>query len=243
MKGKYVADFFSGVGGVARGVRLLGFSAREWERLHGENFDLTRPSVLRSIEQDASRGRLLAAMLAPPCGSFSAINRFSGRSRSDPWAANVVHDTAYMTESVRVGNRCMRAALRIIRILERHRIPWILEHPLTSRAWWIPALEALKRQPHIQFLKLDQCQYGTPWRKATGLLASRIDCVERLSRRCCGRGNVCSRTQKPHIVLRGADPRSGKNWTSIASPYPAKLNRSLAYALVDTFRHRYAATL
>ena len=182
-----MADFFSGVGGVARGVRRVGFQAREWERLHGESYDLTRPCVLRQIEQDASKGKLLAAMLAPPCGSFSGINRFAHRSRNDPWASQVQHETAYMVESVAVGNKCMRAALRLIRILERHRIPWILEHPLTSRAWWLPAFAALRRKAHIDFVVLDQCQYGTPWKKSTALLCSRIDNIDRLSSRCGGR--------------------------------------------------------
>ena len=240
MKERYVADLFSGVGGVARHVRLLGFQAREWERQKGDCYDLTQPSVIRHLEQDASRKKLIAAMLALPCGSFSGINRFAGRSRRDPWASQYKHETPYMVESVAAGNRCMRAELRIIRILERHEIPWILEHPLTSRAWWLPAFDALRRKAHVEFIVFDQCMYGTPWKKATALLCSRIDNSARLSHRCSGRRGTCSRTSKAHITLRGADPKSGKNWTAIASPYPAKLNRSLAFALVDSARHRYS---
>ena len=75
LRGRYVADFFSGCGGVARAVRRQGFQARERERLNGENFGLMRPCVLRHIEQEASQAKILAAMLAPPCGSFSGINR------------------------------------------------------------------------------------------------------------------------------------------------------------------------
>ena len=240
MKGRYVADFFSGVGGVARSARRMGFQAREWEMLNGDCYDLTRPCVLRHIEQDASKQKLLAAMLAPLCGSFSGINRFAHRSHDDPWASQVQHASPYMVESVAAGNRCMRAALRIIRILERHKIPWIMEHPLTSRAWWLPGFAALRRQAHIEFVVLDQCMYGTPWKKATALLCSRIDNLNRISHRCGGRRGTCSQTKKAHITLRGADPISGKNWTAIASPYPAKLNRSLAFALVDSARHRYS---
>ena len=241
LKGRYVADLFSGCGGVAKAVRRQGFQAREWERLQGENFDLTRPCVLRHIEQEASRSKIIAAMLAPPCGSFSGINRFAGRTRADPWASTFAHETPYMVESVRIGNACMRAALRLIRIFERHRVPWILEHPRTSRAWWLEAFNKLQRLPHVELLFLDQCQYGTPWKKSTALLCSRIDCQQRLTKRCAGnKRNLCSRTQQPHIVLRGADPKSGRNWTSIASPYPPPLNRSLAFALTDGARHKLA---
>ena len=184
MRGRYVGDFFSGVGGVAAAVRRAVFQAREWERLQGENYDLCRPCVVRHIEQDCSRQKLIAAMLAPPCGSFSAINRFAYRSRADPWAAHAQHDSEYMTVSVREGNKCMRAALRRIRIFERHRIPWILEHPQSARSWWLPQLIALERRPHIEKIVLDQCQYGTPWRKPTALLCSRISSSGRLGRRC-----------------------------------------------------------
>ena len=93
MRGRYIGDFFSSSGGVSRQVRLMGFQAREWERLHGEHADLTRPYVLRKVEKDASRGKLMAAMLSPPCGSFSAINRFAGRSHADVWASNVEPQT------------------------------------------------------------------------------------------------------------------------------------------------------
>ena len=195
------------------------------------------------LASSAISSRMHRKGLAPPCGSFSAINRFAGRTHADVWASDVKHKTPYMVESVRVGNQCMRAGLRLIRVFERHRVPWILEHPLTSRAWWIPALKRLRDLPHVDFIVLDQCQYGTAWRKATGLLCSRINCQERLSKRCTGRRNLCSRTRQPHIVLRGADPKSGRNWTSIASPYPQKLNRSLAFALVDAARHRYSAAV
>jgi hypothetical protein len=64
-KGKYVADSFSGHGGVARARCTAGFNAREWELLHVADCDLTRPIVLRRVQLDTNRGLLVAAMLAP----------------------------------------------------------------------------------------------------------------------------------------------------------------------------------
>ena len=200
---------------------------------------MTRPQVIRHIEQDAARKRIIAAMLAPPCGSFSAINRFSGRSRQDPWAAKFCHATEYMRLSVATGNRCMRAALQLIRIFEKHKVPWILEHPRTARSWWLPQLQRIASLAHVSTVYLEQCQFGTKWKKSTTLLCSGISDqnLVRLGKRCHGRRNLCSRTWKPHIVLRGAAP-CGRNWTSIASPYPSSLNRSLAFCLIDDFRSR-----
>ena len=158
MKGEYVADVFSGCGGVARAVRQSGVNAREWERLHNDHFDLSRLCVARQIEEDARRGKLIATMLAPPCGSFSAISRYAHQTRNDPWATSVTHETEYMRCSVAAGNKCMRAAFRLIRLLERHQVPWILEHPRSSRAWWIPTLVHLEQQSHITKTVLHQCQ-------------------------------------------------------------------------------------
>ncbi|CAK8986803.1 Uncharacterized protein SCF082_LOCUS707, partial [Durusdinium trenchii] len=71
VKGQYVADFFAGSGRVARAVRRAGFTCREWEILTGPDADLTRPAVLQSVKFDIDKGRIIAAMLAPPCSSFS----------------------------------------------------------------------------------------------------------------------------------------------------------------------------
>ena len=63
---KYVAELCAGCGIFARALREMGFSSREWERLHGEISDSTRPCVIRHIEQEASLGCIISAMLAPP---------------------------------------------------------------------------------------------------------------------------------------------------------------------------------
>ena len=67
--------------------------------------------------------------------------------------------------SAAAGNKCMRVAFRLIRLLERHQIPWILDHPRSSRAWWIPTLVRLEKQSHITKTVLHQCKYGTEWQK------------------------------------------------------------------------------
>ena len=87
MRGRYVADLFSGQGGVAKYVRQFGFEAKEWERTRSEDEDLTCPAVQRLLRQDAASGRLMAAMLAPPRGSFSSANASVHRTREDPWGS------------------------------------------------------------------------------------------------------------------------------------------------------------
>lgn len=129
----YLADFFAGTGGVSRAARSLGFSTREWELLHGPDHDLTKPLVQFKIKHDIEKGILLAAMLAPPCSSFSqARNRtMVVRDRLHPWGLDDL--PLHEREKVEVGNACFRATFKIIKWLDKHHIPWILENPSTSK--------------------------------------------------------------------------------------------------------------
>lgn len=228
----YVADFFSGSGRVARAVRQLGFSTREWELLHGDQFDLTHPCVLRKVKQDINKQLVIAAMLAPPCSSFSpARDRTSViRSKTYPWGLPNLPEKE--REVVRLGNQCMRAALRIIRWLDAAKIPWVFEQPHCSKAWFTPELVALQEADHTHTLVTDFCQFHTVWRKRTRLLAGNMDWndFQRCGRLCVGNKGICSRTGKPHFQLTGSSPQ-GVPWTRVAQPYPHKLCRQIAHAL------------
>ena len=240
MKGKWFGEFFAGCGIISKAVRALGFSTREWELLRGQEGDLTRQSVLRPVRQSIDRGELLAAFLAPPCGSFSIINASVRRSSDDPWGLGP-QSTDKARASVSLGNSCMKSAIQIIRWLEKKQIPWILEHPQTSRAWYLPFFIQLLQKRHIVACDLDQCQYGTKWRKSTRLITSRIDAnhLSRLTRRCSrDEKGFCGRSHCPHIQLRGTHP-SGKPWTSLASAYPRSLADNVAFCLLDPFIHTY----
>jgi len=241
LKGGYIAEFFSGRGRVSREVRNQGFTAREYDSLRfGDDHDLTRSTVLRTIKQEISLSRILAAFLAPPCGSFSSSNTQVSRTLDDPWGQNPQSCPAAVL-SVAKGNHCMRATLSIIKSLEAKHIPWILEHPRTSKCWYIVYLKRLLQRLHITACYLDQCAYGTRWKKATTLLCSRIDecSLARLQKRCpYQRNGICTFTCKKHIVLRGRHP-SGVPWTSIAAAYPKALARDIAFVLCEELRYEH----
>ena len=231
-KGAYVADFFSGHGGVARAVRKLGFSTREWEIEHGTGSDLTRKPVLLKIRDDIFRGSVIAAMLAPPCTSFTrARDRTSIiRTSEQPWGLDGLDPVD--AQKVHVGNRCMRSALRIIFWLERMKVPWILEHPFSSKAWYLPRLRYLRRQPHIRAVATDFCQFNVPWQK----LCSRIDeqDLARCHKLCTGSSGYCT-TGRRHVQLTGSSNK-GIPLTRIAQPYPGRLCHALGYALTSHAR-------
>ena len=229
----YVADLFAGKGGVAHQCRRLGYKAKEWEIDRGLQYDLTSKAVRKVIIKDIKRCRLLAAMMAPPCTTFSIARDRTKviRSRAYPWGLPADQLTPAELEKVEEGNRCFEAAFELIHHLNRHRIPWILENPATSKCWFLKPIQDLLLDPACTLITLDFCQFGTPWRKATSLLCGNLDSqdLQRLQRRCRGTAGVCSRTQKRHWQLSGT--HKGVNMTKLAQPYPTDLCRQIAFVL------------
>ena len=58
-------DLFAGSGGVARAVRRLGFKSKEFDVIHGPEYDLTNPTVVKRIAGSIRKGEVLAVMAAP----------------------------------------------------------------------------------------------------------------------------------------------------------------------------------
>ena len=51
----------------------VGFQTRSWEIEVGAAHDLTDRRVLMKLRSDLQKHKVLAAMLAPPCGTFSVL--------------------------------------------------------------------------------------------------------------------------------------------------------------------------
>ena len=236
-KGEYVADFFAGSGRVSRAIRKAGFSAREWEILKGPDGDLTRPCVLRSINFDIDKGRIVAAMLAPPCSSFSPARDRTRVVRSRDFPYGLPDLPAHEQVKVDIGNNCVKSALKIISWLDKRKIPWILENPRSSKMWYLPEMIKWMQSSHVVDNVADFCQYGTAWRKRTRFLAAHIceDDLQRIRRQCHGPPGYCCRTGRKRFQLTGSSP-GGTPWTLIAQPYPHVLCHHLAHALTAHLR-------
>ena len=231
--GMYVADLFAGKGGVAHQCRRLGYKAKEWELERGVQFDLTNRKVRRKLIRDVKKGRVLAAMLAPPCTTFSVARDRTKviRSREHPWGLPSDQLTSAELEKVLEGNRCFEAAFELIHLFNKHQVPWLLENPATSKCWYLPPIHDLLNNQGSCSITLDFCQFGTPWRKRTTFLAGQLDMQDlaRLQRHCRGSHGYCSRTKAKHWQLTGT--HKGVCWTKIAQPYPSNLCRQIAFVL------------
>ena len=238
MNGGYIGEFFAGKGGASSTARRLGFITKEWELERGPEHDLLNVKVWKRVKNDIRAGRIIAAFLGPPCGSFSAINTSVCRPDGNVWGYGV-QPTENARRSVEIGNGCMRRALNIIAMLNRLGVPWLLEHPRTSRMWKLPEVVRLLKHPKVRVTFLDQCQFGSAWRKSTTIMSGGIEeqDLTKLERKCRPhRRGFCSRTGKKHVILRGACPGTGKPMTHFAAAYPPRLNSLLARILVDQVR-------
>ena len=72
-------------------MRKIGFNAREWEILKGPEHDLCHPVVLSKVISDIHKGKLIAAMFAPPCFSFSPARDRTRvvRTKQYPWGSRI----------------------------------------------------------------------------------------------------------------------------------------------------------
>ena len=230
---KYFLDLFAGEAGVSKAVQKLGYSARVFDIKNGLEQDLTSRKVQNRIIREIKRKRIFAVMLAPVCTSFSVARDRTKviRNRQYPWGIPQQYLTEKERASIRLGNQCFKACLRIMRVLDQYKVPYVLENPASSKAWFIPQIQAHIRQQHIQFITNDFCQFGARWKKATSYICGHIDALDlaRLQRRCSGRG-YCSRTGRPHVQLTGSHP-SGVPMTKFAEPYPPSLCTALSHVL------------
>ena len=194
---------------------------------------MTDPKVVKRIISEIERGRVLSCMRAPVCTSLSVARDRTKviRSKQYPWGIPDQELTEKERQSIQLGNACFWSCMRIIRSLDRCRVPYILENPDTSKAWFLPPVMQHLQKPWTKYVRADFCCFGTPWRKRTGFLVGHIpeEDLSRLAQLCHFSGVVCSRTGKAHTQLTGS--LHGIPMTKWAEPYPKKLCNALAFAL------------
>lgn len=222
----HVSDLFSGCGSVSRAVLRTGFDSVAYVVRNGEKFNVVRNRVMLKLLKQIRGDVIFAVMLAPPCSSFSVAFQRNGtvRSRQQPWGITDLPN--HLHSRVSEGNKTMKAAFRIAQTAHQAGIPWILENPYSSWAFKTPEARALQQKGAV-FLKLDQCQYGTPWKNRTGLLAGNLDVYDlaRLNKTCDYRDGRCSKSGRPHVVLEGGrltgPVASIRRSSAVPSPTPS----------------------
>ena len=153
-------------------------------------------------------GRVCGVMLVPLCECFTIARRAPQWSKFPHALKSHTHPMGLPglgekdAELVAVSNAIMYFVLRIIRVCNKHNVPWMLEHPASSYMFRCPPFAKLLSARSSVSEIIDQCQYGTSFRKPTKL-AMGCGCISRLYlvSRCRPVGGFCSRLKCPHCRL------------------------------------------
>ena len=218
---KGALEIFSGTAAWSLALQAAGVPWVEaWDLDYSARMDLRSSSVQKALLGRIASGLYSVVHLSPPGSSFSRARRPQLRSwkypNGLPWVTSAASrqkltmDTALILFCVRVIEVCVSAGI------------WVsLDLPAGSLAWALPELLAVCRRTDLVVVRIDQCAYGSPWKKSIKVLTSCFWLLG-LSRRCS--------CVNAHQALRGRDEHQIA-WTARASSYPAALVREWARLL------------
>jgi hypothetical protein len=220
---------------MSKALASQGLDTESWDIADNPLLDLTNPDILRRIFDKLRSGRVKFLWLGTPCQSFSRARKNDGLGpgplRSDDLPEGLPGLSKADAAQVRLGNRLLEVSIQIMELAFDHNIPFVLENPLSSRMWLMPSLRRFISKTGARFNQVDYCQYGTDWRKPTGLLHWRTNNLEHVLKVCQPHRGVCSCSGRLHVRLVGRDA-TGTFWTLRAQPYPILFCRSIAHHVV-----------
>ena len=230
-------DIFSGDQGISREIQKRGEQVISIDTCDDSRLDITDPSVVGVVLGWINSGCIKGIWLATPCTSWSRarhgpVGSSWGPLRTNQFLFGIPGLDINDRTKIRLGNSTMNSTVRIIRAAVRCQIPVFLENPATSMLWKVPKIERLCALTCCRFFLTDFCQHGARWRKRTRVAAWHGQPCPQLSLLCSGRGGICSRNHKHHIVLKGQDPKTRQLWTHLAQPYPKQFASVGGLALI-----------
>ena len=230
-------DVFGGHGGLAKAVRRRGHAAVIIDLSKGEEFDLLQGDVLALLIGWINSGQVMAIFCATPCEGYSRARRAPLWSRL-PHALRTpqqVHGLPNSSDadqkSLDRSNALGRAAALLLRSAIHRSIPAGEENPRDSFLW--------QQSHHVKLVSssdgdyvIDLCAFKRPFRGRTRILLWNCRAPRLEQCKCKMRGNMCSFSGKPHVVLSGLAP--DRSWmTKLKQVYPTPLCNTLADALLS----------
>eukprot|EP00438_Fugacium_kawagutii_P003106 Skav210388 [mRNA] locus=scaffold1526:346357:350934:- [translate_table: standard] len=218
--GPGVLDLFSGARGFSRAFTEL---VPSWSLCFDishhpdENLeDVELQSVLLGLLQD---GAFKAMAASPVCASFSTAITPPWRTLEFPEGRPDV--TAEQRLKMERGHVQLKFVLKLCAVCIQTGVIFWVENPDASWFWrqreelsW----DSLQADKQVGDFRIDQCRFGTPWRKRTKF---RTNCSLRGQRLLC-------RCSTGHVILRGRCKERKINFTKLAESYPRKLCRLIA---------------
>ena len=217
----------------------------------GSHFDITKPHILKRIKGWIKGGCVNFVWIGTPCSSWSRARRGPPNSswctiRSKQFLQGLPNLRPADQSKIDSGNKTAAISSEIISLCILLGVPCCIENPATSLLFESRYLKPKLADACCTTCKLDFCGYKARWRKRTLLAAWHFPEIQEACRLCHSSNHICSFSGKPHIILTGADPSSGRLWTAVAEPYPKPLCTKLAGLIhdrIDTVQHSRIARL
>ena len=223
--GPGLLDCFSGARGFSKAFVKTGCDwALCFDLKHSPSEDLTKPETQTVLLNSLSSGVFIAMVASPVCASFSTAITPPWRTKLHPAGRPGLTDV--QQAKIELGHEQLRFVLAMVRSCIEAGILFWVENP--DQSWfWKQVCKSLRWDEILQNhghmvgdFRLDQCRFGTRWRKRTRF---RTNCHLRDT------GEFC-KCQRPHVILRGRNNVLKQNFTKLAESYPRKLCSYLAAA-------------
>ena len=149
-------------------------------------------------------------IISPPCTLFSIMQ-------------NMNVDQENFQQRLREARVLLHFACEIVEIIEDYSGIYLLEQPMTSRAWMERALQKVIQKENCILAKCDQCQFGLHDRaggimkKPTGWITNSPRIAEQLNRQCQG--------EHQHTPVLGSC--MGSSRATQAQEYPPALIKAI----------------
>ena len=191
--------------------------ARDWGLLPGMSLDSTevdpedgRPWDFNDARKREKAENIVAekgALLligSPMCGAFSKLQGWNVKKYGEEWARN----------RIREATRHLRFCMHLYRVQMEKGLYFLHEHPAGATSWSEKGITGVLGLEGVETTISDRCQYdqesrdGEPMKKATRWMSNAAEVLRALSRRCTGRGGMCSRPRGGnHRVAEGSHTR------------------------------------
>ena len=221
--GPGLLDLFSGARGFSKCfTQTAGSWSVCFDLKHHEDENLLDPELQRILLQLINKGFFRAMASSPVCASFSTAITPPWRTLAFP--AGRPDITEEQRAKIQIGQDQLRFTIALVRACLVCKVVFWIENPATSWFWkqqdelsW----DGILTNPGVAFLTVDQCRFGTPWRKRAKFLTNSHVRNQKVSCTCL----------RPHTVLRGRCKSRKVNYTKLAEAYPRALCSVLGSAI------------
>ena len=167
--GPGLLDLFSGARGFAKSFTQTATSwAVCFDLKHHQNENLLDPHLQRTLLLLISKGFFRAMASSPVCASFSTAITPPWRTLAFP--AGRPDLTAEQRAKIEIGQAQLSFTLQLVRACLQFGLVFWVENPGTSWFWKQKgelSSDDILTDAAVDYLVVDQCRFGTPWRKRT----------------------------------------------------------------------------